>query len=162
MNWAEKLEEQRDHTVAIFDRMTLPEYMTGEDVFQDVMLLILEKGRESEVEGAGFVVKVGREIASNAMRAERGEEHWKDGKRKVRDFIGMDKTEDMVDYFAPDHEAGMLCREIFSKLPPESANILFMRYIEGYQVQEMGEKSVMSRKIKKCLEEAEEIVNEGL
>ena len=160
MGWAEKLNEQRDQAVGLFERLTLPEYMTGEDVYQDVMLLILEKGRQDEVEGAGFVVKAGREIASNALRAEEGEEHWEDGREKVRRFVGIDKVHDMVAGLAEDAEAAIIVRQILEKLDPQAAHTLYMRYIEGYQVQEMGEKSVMSRKIKRHLKEARVIVDE--
>lgn len=153
------IESYREETVRYLDTYDLPGHMTGEDVWQDMWLELLESDIAVEdIRGAGFFIDKGRKMALNAIRSERGEAHDVDGNEQPRVFMAW--IEDLDSRWEGNVEENFLCQEIMSRLPEEDAKLLYLHFMEGYTVRELGEKSDVSRRISRALKAAREVVDE--
>jgi RNA polymerase sigma factor (sigma-70 family) len=158
--WVMIIEANRDALVTTFEKMELPEFMTGDDVVQDVYLDILERQLYEEMEiDTGFFVSKGRYLARDAMKRDRGRLRTdEDGVYARRVFLEF--NEDLVkDYVVDDSTEATICRDILNKMSADNAKLLILHYIEGFTLRELEaalglSRSTLDRRIQEALEEA--------
>ena len=118
-----------------FDSFNLPRYVEGQDVYQDVILAVLDgKVADENEDLVTYLHAVGSNIAKKIIRKERGRQVDSDGNKMPRLFLG-ETDAPSADYYV-DNTYELL--DLLGRINVDDANLFYQYHVEGYTLSELA------------------------